>query len=291
MASAIVRRLLLGLLAGTTAFSHAKKQWIIEDNVFNSYFNLDGDVTDELPKGTILRMNNANYKIIISMSSGPHTFIQLDKDHGAEVGDFFKVVEEGDPEYALSTDDMGGSEEDAELETAVKSAAGSGGTSLDDSEDDEEEEAPKQEEVELEDVKPKPGEFSEDIPFSDSVDVDDVTAEVKAQGKPGLVFVTQPWCGACKNLKTQVSQTDSVKKMLSKFVVVHAAEDAGAQWQADGEDEGYIPRVYFMAKTGKMLDVRGPSEDHARFFGNARALEKAMKSVLAEKPHAASDEL
>ena len=30
-------------------------------------------------------------------------------------------------------------------------------------------------------------------------------------GKPIMVFVTQPWCGACNNLKTQVNGDESIK--------------------------------------------------------------------------------
>ena len=47
-----------------------------------------------------------------------------------------------------------------------------------------------------------------DLPgiLSSHVDVDPFLAEVRREGKPGVVFVTQPWCGA---LASAASATDS----------------------------------------------------------------------------------
>lgn len=251
--SAVSRALSAFVFAAGASVSSANKKWTIEDNIHHSYFNIDGDQSEELPKGTVIRLNNVNYNIIISMASEGHTFIQLDKEHNAEPGDSFIVVED-------------------ESDLGVKSDSGV------DLDDGEEESVKKPQEV-----KTKPGEFSEDIVemFSENVDVADVTEEVKAKQKPGLVFVTQPWCGACKNLKTQVSKSASAKSLMEKFVVVHASEDDGQQWQAEGEDDGYIPRVYFLGKDGKMTDILGPNEEYTHFFGNAADLEKAMKKALA----------
>mmetsp|Transcript_88981 Transcript_88981/g.207086 ORF Transcript_88981/g.207086 Transcript_88981/m.207086 type:complete len:154 (+) Transcript_88981:45-506(+) len=122
--------------------------------------------------------------------------------------------------------------------------------------------------------------FSADIAFAKAVSVDDVKKEVQAQQKPGLVFVTQPWCGACKSLKGSVNKDANVKKLMDKFVVVHAAEDQGKQWQAPGKDDSYIPRVYFLSPGGEMLDQPGPNGKFAHFFGTADALHNAMKDVL-----------
>eukprot|EP00415_Alexandrium_ostenfeldii_P003813 UN3813 len=67
---------------------------------------------------------------------------------------------------------------------------------------------------------------------------------------------------------------------MEKFVVVHATEDNGKQWQAPGKDDGYIPRVYFLGADGKMLDKKGPNEQYAHFFSSAQAVEATMTEVL-----------
>ena len=54
-------------------------------------------------------------------------------------------------------------------------------------------------------------EFNDDVPFSKSVSVVDVKAEIKNSGKPAVVFVTQPWCGACKQLKSSINGDAGVK--------------------------------------------------------------------------------
>mmetsp|Transcript_77582 Transcript_77582/g.203692 ORF Transcript_77582/g.203692 Transcript_77582/m.203692 type:complete len:176 (-) Transcript_77582:113-640(-) len=126
--------------------------------------------------------------------------------------------------------------------------------------------------------------FAADVPFVDKVSVEDVTQLVKTQQKPGLVIVTQPWCGACKSLKSSVNQNEGIKKLMQEFVTVHAVADAGKPWQAPGKEDGYIPRVYFLdKKTGAFLDVKGPNAQYAHFFSSGDDLEKAMKKVLAGK--------
>ena len=42
-----------------------------------------------------------------------------------------------------------------------------------------------------------------DYEFSKVQTMAEVRAEIKETGKPGVVFVTQPWCGACKGLKVR----------------------------------------------------------------------------------------
>ena len=48
-------------------------------------------------------------------------------------------------------------------------------------------------------------EFGEDVAatFTAAVSKEDVFAEVKASGKPGVVFVTQPWCVVSAGLPVQ----------------------------------------------------------------------------------------
>jgi len=57
--------------------------------------------------------------------------------------------------------------------------------------------------------------------------------------KPVMVLVTQPWCGACKNLKRQVNSGTNVKLELENFAVVFAEGNLGKNWQHDGHS--YVP--------------------------------------------------
>jgi thioredoxin-related protein len=46
-------------------------------------------------------------------------------------------------------------------------------------------------------------------------------AKAAESGKPLVVFITEEWCGACKNLKKQMNGGTAVKALLDKFVVTH----------------------------------------------------------------------
>ena len=59
--------------------------------------------------------------------------------------------------------------------------------------------------------------------------------------KPYVVIVTQPWCGACKNLKGQINSGTKVKALLEKVNVIHVVGDDGKAWQENGH--GYVPQV------------------------------------------------
>ena len=120
-----------------------------------------------------------------------------------------------------------------------------------------------------------------EIPFTAAVDVDAVKAEIASSGKPGVVFVTQPWCSACRNLKKSCNGDDSLKALLENFVVAHASGDDGKQWQAPGKSDGYIPRVYFLNKDGTYADVKAPNPSYAYFFPSASAVKTGLEQVLA----------
>ena len=123
-----------------------------------------------------------------------------------------------------------------------------------------------------------------DLPgiLSSHVDVDPFLAEVRREGKPGVVFVTQPWCGACKNLKKSINGSPELKTLLGQFVVAHASGNDGTQWQGgEGKSDGYIPRVYFFNPDGSRHEVDAPNPDYEFFFPSSAAVEKGLKQVLA----------
>jgi thiol-disulfide isomerase/thioredoxin len=124
--------------------------------------------------------------------------------------------------------------------------------------------------------------FDADIPMSSSITVEDVKAELLSTGKPGVVFVTQPWCGACKGLKKSINGDAAFKEALKDFVVVNVSGEDGTQWQAEGKSDGYIPRVYFLTKDGKMLDIKAPNPDYAYFFPSSGAVKDGMNQLLED---------
>ena len=66
-----------------------------------------------------------------------------------------------------------------------------------------------------------------------------------------------------------------MKSQLENFITVHAAEDAGKEWTHEGH--GYVPQTYFFFPSGTYMDVTGPNESYAHFFGNDHALSMAMQ--------------
>ena len=134
-------------------------------------------------------------------------------------------------------------------------------------------------------------EFDSDIDISSAVSVEDVQKEIASSGKPGVVFVTQPWCGACKGLKKSINGDSEFKDMLKKFVVVHASGDDASQWQGEGQADGYIPRVYFLKSNGKMIDVPAPNEQYKYFFPSSAAVKSGLETLLEAENSAGSVEL
>ena len=124
-------------------------------------------------------------------------------------------------------------------------------------------------------------EFDSSIDIAKVVDVDAVKKQLVQENKPGLVFVTQPWCGACKGLKKSINGDQAFKDMLKEFVVVHASGEDGAQWQADGQNDGYIPRVYFLDAKGNMQDITAPNPKYAYLFPSSEAVKKGMETLLS----------
>ena len=76
--------------------------------------------------------------------------------------------------------------------------------------------------------------------------------------KPTLVLISKQWCGACKRLKqlfnSGSSEAKEVEKLAQEFNMMSLADDqepASDEWAPDG---GYVPRMYFLDKEGKMID-------------------------------------
>ena len=110
------------------------------------------------------------------------------------------------------------------------------------------------------------------------VSADEAKAKAAEANKPLVVFVTEPWCGACKNLKRQLNNGNNVKGKLDQFVVTHVSGDDAAAWKEDGH--GYVPQTYFFGPDGNKLDIEGPNGQYAHFFGGEEPLAQAMDKAL-----------
>ena len=123
---------------------------------------------------------------------------------------------------------------------------------------------------------------------SSAVDVADVVAQIKSTGKPGVVIVTQPWCGACKSLKKSINADTEIATMFEDFVVAYAEGDAGKQWQAPGKWNStvyYIPRVYFLDRQGEFAKVLAPNPSYDYYFSSAEDVKRGMR-VVRDRSHA-----
>ena len=100
-----------------------------------------------------------------------------------------------------------------------------------------------------------------------------------AQNKPAVVFVTQPWCGACKRLKYTIkSQIDSFD-LFNSFLMVAVEGDENLLWQFGDEKAKYVPRTYFLDIDGKMHDVKGPKEKYARFYSTGKDVAESLQQL------------
>merc|ERR1712080_782157 len=75
----------MGAFSGTC---HANGPWKIKGRPSKRFFNVDGDVSTELPIGTEVRIKGQNHKVELSQwfDSG-YTYIQIDSPHTGQEGD------------------------------------------------------------------------------------------------------------------------------------------------------------------------------------------------------------
>jgi len=112
----------------------------------------------------------------------------------------------------------------------------------------------------------------------------DGVAAAKGNNKPIMVLFTQPWCGACKGLKTAL-QTDPVafQKAAVDFNLVSVegeSEVLSNEASAFQKDGGYIPRVYFLKADGTPdYSINGPNDKYKYFYSSPQILLDAMKKA------------
>jgi len=138
---------------------------------------------------------------------------------------------------------------------------------------------------------------AEDFPFR-HMNADEIKTTVSKEGKPAMILVTTATCPACKGLYKSMSESPTMKNMMSQLVSVHLGE--GQDWKTNrGIPEGYVPRVYFVTAAGNAVEMYANRGDHPKYgysFTQSKDLEEAMTRMLglpatagadvpSEKPH------
>jgi len=93
-------------------------------------------------------------------------------------------------------------------------------------------------------------------------------------------------CGACKRLKMLFNagsgEAKEVENLAKEFNMMSLADDqepASDEWAPDG---GYVPRMYFLDKDGKMMSQynKQGNPKYKYFYSELTHVKAAMRSVL-----------
>ena len=113
---------------------------------------------------------------------------------------------------------------------------------------------------------------------------DDGLAEAKKAKKPVMLIFFTEWCPHCKNYSGVFHDPKVVAKS-KDFVMVRLDADKnkelGEKYALDGS---YIPRTYFLAPNGTLMDVHAPREQFKYFYDehNADSILAGMNAALKQ---------
>jgi len=115
----------------------------------------------------------------------------------------------------------------------------------------------------------------------------DALAASKENGKPIMVLFTKTWCGACKNLKSDIKNNlESFVEASGKLNVVNIEEESdevGFNVELYSKEGSYIPRTFFLDTEGNIDETAiGPNEKYKRYFPSVQVLVDTMTKT-AEK--------
>ena len=115
--------------------------------------------------------------------------------------------------------------------------------------------------------------------------------ELSKNKKPIFFLLSQPWCGACKALKSSLVQSEKVLAPIARdFIMVNAAGDAAmrAVTAYPGGDKlgGYVPRGVFATPGGALRPELGapgqaPDSQYPHFYPDANALGGGLVTARA----------
>ncbi|XP_046849923.1 uncharacterized protein LOC124443513 [Xenia sp. Carnegie-2017] len=108
--------------------------------------------------------------------------------------------------------------------------------------------------------------------------------ESRKSGKPIMVLIHKSWCSSCKILKPQFAASKEIEELSKNFVMVNTEDDEEPKDKAYAVDGAYIPRIYFVEPSGKVMDHiwnKGTSfPDTKYYYGEPKNIVRSMKEVM-----------
>eukprot|EP00241_Pyramimonas_parkeae_P007432 CAMPEP_0114250126 /NCGR_PEP_ID=MMETSP0058-20121206/14529_1 /TAXON_ID=36894 /ORGANISM="Pyramimonas parkeae, CCMP726" /LENGTH=166 /DNA_ID=CAMNT_0001363757 /DNA_START=92 /DNA_END=595 /DNA_ORIENTATION=- len=105
--------------------------------------------------------------------------------------------------------------------------------------------------------------------------------------KPTMVLISKTWCGACKNLKSSFnsgnSESKEIEKLAESFNMVNLVDSEEPNDAAFSPDGGYIPRIFFLNREGKLDDSISNTMGNPKykyFYSALTQVKGGMKSAL-----------
>jgi len=120
---------------------------------------------------------------------------------------------------------------------------------------------------------------SRGLPAAKWLTYEEGLAAAKENGKPVMVLFTQPWCGACKNLKSELSTYSKAFKEAAENLNLVSIEGEAIPDESKlfTKDGGYIPRAYFLSPDGTPdYSIAGPNDKYKYYFSSPVLLVQAM---------------
>eukprot|EP00928_Gymnodinium_smaydae_P017126 TRINITY_DN16537_c0_g1_i1.p1 TRINITY_DN16537_c0_g1~~TRINITY_DN16537_c0_g1_i1.p1 ORF type:complete len:402 (+),score=94.29 TRINITY_DN16537_c0_g1_i1:62-1207(+) len=233
------------------------RTWEVVNYADRNFFNVAGIADKILREGARIEVAGEEYVIRFSyvVPSTSHTYVRVDRDHRARVEDTVTLVAPAPKQPVPYVPQAMRPSERADKPANQPYVS------------------------QLGEAQARMREFRDHLAFLPDASVSAVKSETAARRKPGLIFVTEPWCGASTYLKQTVSNSDALLDLWPRFVAAHASGEHGHSWQAPGENETYSPRVYVTSAAGAVLPVFGPDSQFPRYFADAEALLSALKDA------------
>eukprot|EP00727_Mastigamoeba_balamuthi_P011941 m51a1_g737 hypothetical protein (172) ;mRNA; f:491384-492018 len=112
----------------------------------------------------------------------------------------------------------------------------------------------------------------------------DGLAESRSSGRPMMAIFHKSWCGACKNLKSNVNGNADFAALSANFVMVNIMDEPEADKKEHQPDGGYIPRVlFFDPATGEPrtdLYNKAGNPQYKFYYNSPAALLDGMRDAL-----------
>ncbi len=130
---------------------------------------------------------------------------------------------------------------------------------------------------------PEPSREGWNVAQIDWVSHDDALRRARLEGRTVCVVMHADWCGHCRNYAHVFEDpriVDRSERLLMVRVDVDAEPEIASRYAADG---GYVPRTYFLAPDGSVLDIDAHRERYRHFFDehDPSSLLAGMDAALA----------